>query len=90
MSIERLIVDGLGWSGAIILVVAYFLVSHGKWPGDSVKYNVFSIVASLLVGLNALYHGAIPSVGLNLIWMLIGVNALRLLRSRRRAEAGTD
>ena len=90
MSIERLIVDGLGWSGAIILVVAYFLVSHGKWPGDSVKYNGFSIAASLLVGLNALYHGAIPSVGLNVIWMLIGINALRLIRSRGRTAAATD
>jgi hypothetical protein len=84
MSIERLIVDALGGLGAIVLVGAYFLVSHGKWSGESFKYNACSIGASILVGLNALYHGALPSVGLNLIWLLIGLNALRL-GFRRRA-----
>ena len=65
----------------IVLVVAYYLVSHGKWSPGAVRYNLANAGASVLVGLNALYHGALPSAGLNVVWVLIGLNALRLARN---------
>jgi hypothetical protein len=79
MTLEWLI-DALGWLGMIVLVVAYYLVSHGKWSPGAVRYNLANAGASVLVGLNALYHGALPSAGLNVVWVLIGLNALRLSR----------
>ena len=62
----------------IVLVVAYYLVSHGKWSPSAARYNCANAGASVLVGLNAWYHGALPSAGLNVVWVIIALNALRL------------
>ena len=64
----------------IVLVVAYYLVSHGKWSPSAARYNCANAGASVLVGLNAFYHGALPSAGLNVVWVVIALNALRLSR----------
>lgn len=78
------LIDGLGWVGMIVLVVAYYLVSHGKWSPSAFRYNCANVGASVLVGLNAFYHGALPSAGLNVVWVVIGLNALRLSRTMSR------
>lgn len=67
----------------IVLVVAYYLVSHGKWSPSALRYNCANAGASVLVGLNAFYHGALPSAGLNVVWVIIGLNALRLSQAKR-------
>ena len=68
----------------VVLVVAYYLVSHGKWSPGAVRYNLANASASVLVGLNAFYHGALPSAGLNVVWVIIGLNALRLTHRKNR------
>lgn len=87
MSLDWLI-DGLGWVGMIVLVVAYYLVSHGKWSPSALRYNCANAGASVLVGLNAFYHGALPSAGLNVVWVIIGLNALRLSRKLGETKDG--
>jgi hypothetical protein len=90
MPIELIVVDGFGWIGAIIVLIAYYCVSHGKWRGRSLKYNLCNVGGSILVGLSALYHGAFPSLAINVVWLFIGLNALWIFwaRSEREPETG--
>ena len=90
MSPEQMVIEGLGWIGAVAVVVAYYFVSHQKWSGGSLKYHLCNIGGSILVGANALYHEALPSVLINVVWLVIGLNALRVLKNQIDREPGTD
>ena len=82
----RTVIDVGGWLGAALLLLAYYLVSTGKVRGSSLRYQALNIVGSLLLGANAFYYGAMPSVGIDIAWIGIGVLAL-MHRSKRSPQA---
>ncbi len=71
------LIDILGWIGAIALLVAYALISAKRVEGDSRGYQLLNLVGSILLLLNTLYYGAYPSSFLNLFWMGVALYALR-------------
>jgi hypothetical protein len=77
-----IIIDIMGWVGAILLLLAYALVSSRKLAGDSVRFQLLNLSGGLLLAANSAYHGALPSVAVNAVWIVIGVVAL--LRARRQ------
>lgn len=83
-----LMVDVTGWIGAGCLLLAYWLVSSGRLPGRSWAYQGINIAGAVLLSVNSGYHGAFPSVGLNIVWITIGVATLASL-ARGRVSAGS-
>jgi hypothetical protein len=71
-----LMIDVAGWIGAAALLSAYWLVSTHRASGNSTMYQGLNLLGSVLVLINSLYYGAYPSVGVNGVWILIGVYAL--------------
>ena len=71
------LIDILGWSGAIALLVAYALISAKRVEGESTGYQLLNLVGSILLILNTLYYGAYPSSFLNLCWRAVARYALR-------------
>jgi hypothetical protein len=49
--------------------------------------NVFGAAGFVV---NSGWYGALPSAAMNVIWMGIGLYALRQLRQRRRLQLKTD
>jgi hypothetical protein len=78
---QRLVVDVLGWVGALALLVAYGLVSARRLEADSVAYQLPNALGSMLLIVNTFYYGAHPSAALNLLW--VGVAAHTLWRRWR-------
>jgi uncharacterized membrane protein len=72
----KLMIDVGGWFGAILLLLAYFLVSTKRVGGASIRYQSLNVVGSILVGANAFYYTALPSFSVNVVWIVIGVAAL--------------
>ena len=72
----RLVVDILGWIGAVLLLYGYARVSSGKWTGSTRGYQVVNIGGSILFIINSGYHGAYPSVAVNVIWAAIALVTL--------------
>jgi hypothetical protein len=72
----RILIDSIGWIGMACIVIAYGLVSSQKVKGNSRSYQVINLSGSLFLLINSYYHGAFPSVGLNVIWMGIAVTSL--------------
>ena len=70
-------IDVIGWIGAAVLIYAYWLVSTRKTTGNSGAYQVLNLVGAILVLANSLFYGAYPSVGVNAVWIGIGLYALR-------------
>ncbi len=66
-------INVIGWIGALSLLSAYILMSRGKIHGRSYLYQGLNVIGSLGFIVNSGYFGAIPSVGLNVIWLVIGM-----------------
>ena len=83
---RNLTIDIIGWVGVVGLLAAYAAVSMRKVEGDASSYQLLNIVGGVLLIANSFYYGAYPSVGLNVVWVGIGVVAL--LRRSLRSPAG--
>lgn len=67
------LVDAVGWLGAGALLFAYFLVASRRVHGGSLLYHGLNAVGSVLLGLNSLYYGAVPSAFVNAVWLGIAI-----------------
>ena len=82
----NLFVEVAGWAGAVLILLAYLLLSAGKLTGQSLVYQGTNIVGAAGFTINGWWHGALPSAALNVLWMLIGAWAsVRILRRRERS-----
>ena len=78
-------IEAVGWGGAVLILLAYALLSSGKLTGQSQLYQALNIIGAAGFALNGWWHDAKPSAVLNILWMLIGAVALaRILRRRER------
>ena len=72
----KLFIDILGWTGSILYLLAYVLVSARKTEGDSPLYQGINIFAAFLLVLYTLYLEAYATMSLNVIWVFIGLFTL--------------
>ena len=72
----KLLIDILGWTGSILYLLAYALVSLKKTEGDSVLYQGMNILAATLLVIYTLFLGAYATTGLNAVWVLVGLFTL--------------
>jgi len=85
MSAEYVLVEIAGWTGALLILAGYALLTMGRLNGQSAVYQAMNVVGAAGFIVNGWYHGAIPSVALNVIWMMIGAVALARIRRARSA-----
>ncbi len=74
----------LGWLGAVLLLVAYWLVSSRRRQGDSQTYQLLNLVGSVLLIVNTVVLRAYPSAFVNVVWVVIAAYTI----TRRGVRAG--
>lgn len=72
----NLLIHILGWTGSILYLLAYALVSLKKTEGDSLLYQGINIFAGTLLVIYTLSLEAYATTGLNAVWVLIGLVTL--------------
>ena len=77
------LIDIIGWIGAGMLLYAYARVSSGRWSGRSVPFQLLNVGGSIGFIVNSGYHGAYPSVFVNIIWAAIALRVLQKVRAGR-------
>lgn len=83
----ELSIEIIGWTGAVLILVAYLLLSMGRLSGRSRRYQWMNVAGALCFIVNSGWHGAIPSASLNIVWMGIGLTTLwRVTRSGQAME----
>ena len=82
----KLAVEVVGWAGAILILGAYALLSAGKLKAESLTYHLMNIVGAVGFVVNSGWNGALPSAAMNLVWIGIGIYAVRQHR-RPQVEA---
>ena len=66
----------VGWVGAFLVVLAYFLVSYKKVEGDNRIYQFMNLFGALGVGVNVFYQQAWPALAIQVVWGTIAIIAL--------------
>ena len=84
MTMLELAVEIVGWAGAVLILLAYLLLSAGKLTGQSMLYQGMNVVGAAGFVVNGWWHGALPSAVLNVLWLLIGLFAAFRIFKRRR------
>ena len=82
----KLAVDICGWIGMIMVVTGFYLVSNGKIKAQTNTFQVINLIAATFIGINAYYYGALPSVGLNAVWILIAVVTMIKINIRHKTN----
>lgn len=82
-----MLIEIAGWLGALLVLGAYILVSVGRLSGSSALFQWMNALGALFFVLNTWWHGAIPSMVLNIIWSVIGFITLWRIR-RAGCEPG--
>ena len=72
----NIIIQTLGWTGSILYLLAYALVSLKKTAGDSILYQGMNIVAGVFLVIYTLSLQAYATTGLNAVWVAIGLFTL--------------
>lgn len=80
---EKLLIEGVGWAGAVLILLAYVLLSLGRIEGRSALYQWMNVVGAAGFIVNGLANGAMPSAVLNIIWLGIGLFTLWKIRQGR-------
>ncbi len=79
-----LTIDILGWTGSLLLIIAYYQNSRNKINAQSAIYQSLNVTGSILLIINTLYYGAYPSSSVNVIWVFIGCHYL--IKSRKNEK----
>lgn len=87
MSISLLtVITALGWVGALAVVLAYGMVSKGRWTADSLPFQLSNFAGAFVMLLIAIANGIWPSALANVAAVVIGAGAMRAIARARRAE----
>jgi hypothetical protein len=83
MTAEQLAVEVVGWAGAVLILLAYLLLSAGRLTGQSLTYQAMNVLGAVGFVINGWWHRALPSAVLNILWLGIGVFASWQILKRR-------
>ena len=72
----KLFIEICGWSGTLLIVAAYYLVSVKRLNVSSTKYQLLNIAGAVGLGINVFYKEAWPALVLEIVWGSIALYAL--------------
>jgi len=72
----EMLIEIVGWGGALLILGSYILVSAGRITGQSAVFQWMNVAGSAGFVVNSGWHGAIPSTALNVVWFAVGLFTL--------------
>lgn len=81
MDATTIAIEAAGWIGAVLVLAGYALASSGRLDGRSPAFQWLNLVGAAGFVVNTAWHGAMPSMVLNIIWC--GIAVATLAKGRR-------
>lgn len=88
MNWSELLIEAVGWIGALLILGGYWLVSTERLSATSARFQWLNIVGAAGFIVNGVAHGAWPSATLNVLWLAIGLGTLWRLGRAAKQRAG--
>jgi len=79
------VITALGWGGALAGLVAYGMVSKGRWTANSFAFQVTNMAGAVVMTVVAGVNGVWPSAAANVAWIVIGAQTLVTVQKARVA-----
>ena len=73
ISLLSLAIEIIGWAGSVMVLLAYGMNMAGKMKADSILYILLNLFGSICLIINTGYHHAIPSMMVNVLWVLFAI-----------------
>lgn len=70
---KEVLADIVGWTGIVLILLAYFLVSYKFVLGDSLVYQLINLVGCFGTFYNAYFKKSKPLMTLQIVWGLIAL-----------------
>jgi len=85
----EIIITSIGWLGVILCTLGYLLLSTNKITAESLSFQLLNIVGGLCLVATAINTHDLPNAAANLLWMFIGIYALRRQFKIKKASKKT-
>lgn len=85
----EIIITCIGWLGVILCTLGYLLLSTDKITAESLSFQLLNIVGGLCLVATAVNTRDLPNAAANLLWMFIGVYALRRQLKMKKSSKKT-
>lgn len=73
-------IEAAGWIGAVLVLIGYGLASAGRLEARTPAFQWLNFGGAVGFVINSGWHGAVPSMVLNILWAGIALFTLRRLR----------
>ena len=81
MITTSVIIECIGWIGAICVLIAFFLISTKRTDVSKPTYHWLNIVGALGLIIHTSYNGAFPSAFVNIIWVGVAIYSLLMFKA---------
>jgi len=79
----KLLVEIIGWIGAVEVIIAYAFNSNGRLKSDSLVFQLLNLTGAIFLILNTWYNESYPSMVINIIWTGIALSALIRIKQKK-------
>jgi hypothetical protein len=80
----ELLIEIIGWTGSIAVLVAYGLNSYQKLRSDSMMFYLLNFTGGIFLIFYTVYKEAFASAFVNVVWVIIAVVAIIRFYSQRK------
>lgn len=72
----QVLINILGWSGSVMVIVAYGLNSYQRISSDSLLFLLLNLIGGILLIIYSAYLSAFANTFINVVWVIIAIPAL--------------
>ena len=65
------LIEIAGWVGAILVLLAYFLITTRKLDAKTKTYHAMNLAGGIGLAVNAIANNAYPSAAVNWVWIAV-------------------
>lgn len=78
------IANPIGLIGVALILVAYFLLSTGRWISHSMKFQFLNFIGAWMILYSLFFHWNLSSVVIEIAWIIISiVGMVRIIREEK-------
>ncbi len=76
----------LGWTGAMLFLVAYYQLIVKKWQSSSYAFHILNFIGGVFVGIDAFNDSSYPAAFINIAWSLIALYGIYIDKWKKDAN----
>lgn len=65
--------DPIGIIGVVVILIAYYLLSVGRWVADSFIYQFLNFIGAWMILFSLYFHWNTASVSIEVAWIIISL-----------------